>query len=171
ATHFALKRSFRVGGNQIPKTLGERRLHEEFNEHASPPCQHRTLAPRLCWADAIRHVGAVNRRLTPRDRTLGRRRRSATERPRLIEARALTEVPSPGDALECLSSRTKGRRANYSPKDAFDGQGDCSARFGLVADNATERSTASGLDPKQAFPLGASKGRNALNSDHSPMVR
>src|SRR6185437_9592320 len=78
----------------------------------------------------IRHVGVVNRRLTPRDRTLGRRRRSATERPRLIEARALTEVPSPGDALECLSSRTKGRRANYSPRGAFDGQGDCAARFG-----------------------------------------
>ena len=37
ATHFALERSFRVGGNQIPKALGERRLHEEFNEHDKRP--------------------------------------------------------------------------------------------------------------------------------------
>jgi hypothetical protein len=128
ATHFALERSFRVRGNQIPKTLGERRLPEEFNEHASPPSQlNRTLAPRHCRADAIRHVGAVNRRLTPRERRLGRRRRSATERPRLIEARALTDGPVAGGRVGMPQFPNKGTTRQLSPKAAFDGQGDCAA--------------------------------------------
>jgi hypothetical protein len=33
ATRFALKRSFRVSGDQIAKLRNERRFHKEFNKH------------------------------------------------------------------------------------------------------------------------------------------
>ena len=37
ATRFELKRSFRVGGNQLWKLRNERRLHKEFDEYDKGP--------------------------------------------------------------------------------------------------------------------------------------